>query len=319
MSLRDELETLRTIAGVVDTSERGAVLVTGPDGWSYLQNLVSADLDTVGDGQGVHSLLLTPQGKLDVDFRLLRVGDEAWFDCDPGFGEQLAASLNRFRIRVKCDVTDRTGEWGSLAVRGPNAIDAASALGVQVPAAPHAHVRFDDAVVVRAPWPGGDGFDVVGRPSTVASAADRLTAAGVAASSSEAYEALRIEVGVPRQGYDLDEKTIPQEAFLERDAVSFSKGCFLGQELVCRIDTRGRVNRYLRRLTAIEDGRPPRGTEIVAGDKVVGTVTSSVASAEVPAAALGYVRHEVDPPAEVELRWDGGTGQAVVEALPVPA
>ncbi len=319
MSLRDELETLRTIAGVVDTSERGAVLVTGPDGWSYLQNLVSADLDTVGDGQGVHSLLLTPQGKLDVDFRLLRVGDEAWLDCDPGFGEQLAASLNRFRIRVKCDVTDRTGQWGSLAVRGPRAVDASPALGVELPAAPHAHVPFDDAVVVRAPWPGGDGFDVVGPPSTVTSAADRLTAAGVPACSPEAYEALRIEVGVPRQGYDLDEKTIPQEAFLERDAVSFSKGCFLGQELVCRIDTRGRVNRYLRRLTSIADGRPPRGSEIVSGDKVVGTVTSSVASADVPAAALGYVRHEVDPPAEVQLRWDGGTGQAVVEALPAPA
>jgi folate-binding protein YgfZ len=319
MSLRDELEALRTTAGVVDTSERGAVLVTGPDAWSYLQSLVSADLDTVGAGAGVHSLLLTPQGKLDIDFRLLRVGDEAWLDCDPGFGEQLAASLNRFRIRVKCDVTDRTGSWGSLAVRGPGAVDVASALGVELPAAPHAHVPFDDAVVVRAPWPGGDGFDVVGPPTNVASAADRLTAAGVASCSSDAYEALRIEVGVPRQGYELDEKTIPQEAFLERDAVSFTKGCFLGQELVCRIDTRGRVNRYLRRLTSIADGRPPRGSEIVSGDKVVGTVTSSVASADVPAAALGYVRHEVDPPAEVQLRWDGGTGRAVVEALPVSA
>ena len=275
MTLRDELEALRTAAGVVDTSERGAVLVIGPDAWSYLQSLVSADLDTVGDGQGVHSLLLTPQGKLDVDFRLLRVGDEAWLDCDPGFGEQLAASLNRFRIRVKCDVSDRTGSWGSLAVRGPGAVDVASVLDLEVPAAPHAHVAFDDAVVVRAPWPDGDGFDVVGPPSTVATAADRLTAAGVAASSSDAYEALRIEVGVPRQGYELDEKTIPQEAFLERDAVSFTKGCFLGQELVCRIDTRGRVNRYLRRLTSIVDGRPPRGSEIVSGDKVVGTVPLS--------------------------------------------
>jgi folate-binding protein YgfZ len=319
MSLRDELEALRTSVGVVDTSERGAVLVTGPDSWSYLQSLVSADLDTVDDGHGVHSLLLTPQGKLDVDFRLLRMGGEVWLDCDPGFGDQLAASLLRFRIRVKCDVTDRTGEWGSLAVRGPNAIDAASALDVQVPAAPHAHVPLEDAAVVRAPWPGGDGFDVVGPAATVAKAADRLSAVGVPACSTEAYEMLRIEVGVPRQGYDLDEKTIPQEAFLELDAVSFSKGCFLGQELVCRIDTRGRVNRYLRRLTAIEDGRPPRGAEIVAGDKVVGTVTSSVAADDAPAAALGYVRHEIDPPAEVELRWDGQTARAVVEPLPTRA
>jgi folate-binding protein YgfZ len=319
MSLNDEVRALHETAGVVDRSDRGAVLVTGPDGWSYLQNLVSADLDAVGDGAGVHSLLLTPQGKLDVDFRLLRVGDEAWLDCDPGFGEQLAASLNRFRIRVECTVTDRTGSWGSLAVRGPDAVEAAGALGIEVPGAPHAHVRWEDAVIVRAPWPGGDGFDVVGPPVTVVGTADRLSAAGVPVVSADAYEAVRIELGIPRQGFELDEKTIPQEAFLELDAVSFTKGCFLGQELVCRIDTRGRVNRYLRRLTAIDDGRPPRGSEIVSGDKVVGTVTSTVDAADLPAAALGYVRHEVDPPAEVDLRWDGGTGRAVVEPLPVLA
>jgi tRNA-modifying protein YgfZ len=313
MSLNDELDALRTSAGMVDRSDRGAVLVTGPDAWSYLQNLVSADLDAVGDGEGVHSLLLTPQGKLDVDFRLLRVGDEVWLDCDPGFGEQLAASLNRFRIRVKCEVTDRSGSWGSLAVRGPNSIDAAAGLDMALPAEPHAHVAFEDAVVVRAPWPGSDGVDLVGPPATVATAADRFSAAGVTGCSADAYEVLRIEAGVPRQGFDLDQKTIPQEAFLERDAVSFSKGCFLGQELVCRIDTRGHVNKYLRRLTGIAD-EPARGAEIVAGDKVVGTVTSSA-----PAVALGYVRHEVDPPADVELRWDGHTARAVVEALPTLA
>jgi tRNA-modifying protein YgfZ len=313
MSLNDELDALRTSAGMVDRSDRGAVLVTGPDAWSYLQNLVSADLDAVGDGEGVHSLLLTPQGKLDVDFRILRVGDEVWLDCDPGFGEQLASSLNRFRIRVKCEVTDRSGSWGSLAVRGSNAIDAAAALDADLPTEPHAHVAFEDAVVVRTPWPGNDGLDVVGPPATVATAAERLSATGVTECSADAYEVLRIEAGVPRQGFDLDEKTIPQEAFLERDAVSFTKGCFLGQELVCRIDTRGHVNKYLRRLTGIAD-ELPRGAEIVAGDKVVGTVTSSA-----PAVALGYVRHEVDPPADVELRWDGHTARAVVEALPTLA
>jgi tRNA-modifying protein YgfZ len=316
MSLSDEVRALHETAGVVDRSDRGAVLVTGPDAWSYLQNLVSADLDAVGEGDGVHSLLLTPQGKLDVDFRLLRVGDEAWLDCDPGFGEQLAASLNRFRIRVQCDVTDRSGSWGSLAGRGPDVAGLAAALDVELPVAVHAHVPWEDAVVVRVPWPGGDGFDVVGPPASVGEAADRLATAGARAVSPDAYEAVRIELGIPRQGFELDEKTIPQEAFLERDAVSFSKGCFLGQELVCRIDTRGRVNRFLRRLTAIEDGRPPRGSEIVSGEKVVGSVTSSVAVDDLPVVALGYVRHEVDPPAEVELRWDGGTGRARVEPVP---
>src|SRR6266516_6754281 len=178
MSLSEEVQAIHENAGVVDRSDRGAVLVSGPDAWSYLQSIVSADLDAVGDGEGVHSLLLTPQGKLDVDFRLLRVGDEAWLDCDPGFGEQLAGSLNRFRIRVQCDVTDRSGSWGSLAVRGPEAGGFAVALDVALPAAQHAHVPWEDAVVVRVPWPGGDGFDVVGPPVTVGNAADRLATAG---------------------------------------------------------------------------------------------------------------------------------------------
>src|SRR5262249_17004800 len=183
--------------------------------------------------------------------------------------------------------TDRSGSWGSLAVRGPDAAGLAAALGVELPAAAHAHVPWDDAVVVRVPWPDGDGFDVVGPPATVATAADRLAAAGAQAVSADAYDAVRIQIRIPPHGFHLHEKTTPQEPFLERDAVSFTKGCFLGQELVCRIDTRGRVNRYLRRLTAIEDGRPPRGSEIVSGEKVVGTVTSSVASDDLPVAALG--------------------------------
>src|SRR4029450_11601999 len=110
MSLNQELDALRTTAGVVDRSDRGAVLVSGPDAWSYLQNLVSADLDPVADGDGAHSLLLTPQGKLDVDFRLLRVGDEVWLDCDPGFGEELAGAVVRVRTQGEGDVRDRTRE-----------------------------------------------------------------------------------------------------------------------------------------------------------------------------------------------------------------
>ena len=104
----------------VDRSDRGFVLVTGPDALSFLQALVSADLDALADGDGVHCLLLTPQGKLDVDFRLLRVGDDAWLDCDPGLGAQLVASLNRFKIRVDADVVDRSDDFGMVSVIGPD-------------------------------------------------------------------------------------------------------------------------------------------------------------------------------------------------------
>jgi folate-binding protein YgfZ len=143
-------------------------------------------------------------------------------------------------------------------------------------------------------------------------------AAGFRPAGLTAYEAARVRAGVARQGLDIDEKTIPQEAFLELDAVSFTKGCFLGQELVCRIDSRGHVNRLLRGLQLGEmgiDTTPPAGAGIVVGDKEVGALTT-VARSEGGVVALGYVRREVELPADVVVRWDGGEAPAVAAALP---
>lgn len=293
---------------------RDVVVVSGADAISFLQSLVSQDLDQIGNGHGAHTLLLTPQGKLDVDFVYLRVGDEAWLVCEGGFGPQLAGSLDRFKIRVDVTIEHRA-DMASLVVRGTDVVRRAQDAGYEVPDALYAHSPSKSARIVRVPWPGGDGIDIVGEPGSVDEIEAALASAGIELASENDYDALRIEAGVPRQGLDLDEKTIPQEAFLELDAVSFTKGCFLGQELVCRIDTRGHVNRYLRRLRSIEGGRPPRGSEIVLGEKVVGAVTSSVEDEQRSPVALGYVRHEVDPPAEVLVRWDGGEARAVVDVV----
>jgi folate-binding protein YgfZ len=303
-------------AGLVDRCPRGAVLVSGPDALPFLHSLLSQEVTSLADGEGVHSLLLQPQGKLDVDLRLLRVGDEGWLDCEVGRGEQLASSLMRFRIRVKADVEDRTGAWGCLAVRGPRAAEVVEvASGLSVPEAAHAHVPWGEARLVRADWPGVPGIDVVGTLESLRRAWGELVEAGAVPAGLTAYEAVRVAAGVPRQGRDLDERTIPQEAFLDLDAVSFSKGCFLGQELVCRIDTRGHVNRYLRRLELTADTHPPVGAEVVWQGKEVGAL-SSVAASKAGTVALGYLRREVELPADVLLRWDGGEATATATALP---
>ncbi len=319
MSLTDEYQALRYAAGVVDRSDRGAVLVTGPDATSFLQNLVSQDLDALADGGGGHSLLLTPQGKLDVDFRVLRVGDEWWCDCEAGFGERLAASLNRFKIRVKVDVTDRSDDWGQLVVRGPETrtrVEAAT--GVALPVDAHDHVSWGaNRRLVRADWPGVEGIDVVGSSDAIDDARRVLVEAGVAECGVDGYEILRVEAGVARQGLDTDEKTIPQEAFLERDAVSFTKGCFLGQELVCRIDTRGHVNRFLRGVRVDAGNALSVGTEVLAEGKVIGALTSVAASPELGPIALAMVRRQVEPPADVVVRGPDGDRAAHVEALPL--
>jgi tRNA-modifying protein YgfZ len=277
----------------------GVVAVDGPDALSYLQSLVSQDLDPLADGEGTRSLLLQPQGKLTAVFRALRLGPESMLlDTDEDFGAVLAEGLNRFKIRVKVDITDRSDAWGVGSVRGDAAVAVVeNALGVVVPAAQHAHVATDDLRVVRADWPDREGVDLVGPLDALRAAGDALIAAGATAVDDDEYERARIEAGVPRQGVDVDDKTIPQEAFLELEAVSFTKGCFLGQELVCRIDSRGHVNRALRRVTFAHAG-PTRGDAVSSGDKEVGTITSIEPTGD-GAVALAMLRREIEPGAEV--------------------
>lgn len=182
-------------------------------------------------------------------------------------------------------------------------------LGVELPETARSHARWRDARVVRGVWASApEAIDVVGPRATVDAARDALVAAGYAPGDETGYEAARIAAGVPRLGRDVDDRTIPQEAFLERRAVSFTKGCFLGQELVCRIDTRGHVNRYLRRVRA--EHPIEAGAEVVVDGKVVGVVTS--AAGEV---GLAMVRREVEPPASVTLRTAGAELDAAVEVL----
>jgi len=307
--LLTELDSLHhpvSAGTVVDRSDRGFVRVTGPDALTFLQALVSADLDALADGDAAPSLLLHPQGKLDVAFRLVRVAaDDLWLDTDPGFAPQLVASLARFKIRVDATIEDRSAYWSMVTVVGADLAPGARG--------PLQVVPTTLGVDVLGPWSELAGQLGSGQaPDTLGPLDGALAAA--ASVGLDAWDAFRIERGVPVQPVDVDDSTIPQEAELELDAVSFTKGCFLGQELVCRIDSRGHVNRFLRRLTAIDGARPARGAEIVADGKVVGSVTS-VTPEGLPALALGYVRREIDPGATVELRGATGTATAVVAPL----
>jgi folate-binding protein YgfZ len=300
----DELALLRDGAALVDRRDRGHVLTTGPDAFSFLQALVSADLDAIGDGDGARSLLLSPQGKLDVAFRVLHVDGDAWLDTDPGLGAPLAASLLRFKIRVDAEVIDRSAAWAMVSLIGPEAVRRFAA---PVPDRPDAHAAAGTVRVVRTDL----GLDLLGGRDAIDDVVATLRDDGWPVAGPGAYDAFRIEQGIPRQPVDIDASTIPQEAELELEAVSFTKGCFLGQELVCRIDSRGHVNRFLRRLVDVDGERPVAGAELRADDKVVGSVTSVTAS-PFPVIALGYVRRELEPGATVEVRWPEGSARATV-------
>ena len=285
------------MSAIVARIERDLVVVSGPDATSFLQSLLSQDLDPVAVGGVTHALLLQPQGKLVVDLRALHLSPEEWWCvCERGFGAELAQGLMRFRIRVKVDIDDHSAGIAAIAVRGAGA------------PALVARVESDDLVALRGDWGNEPGFELLGAPSAIDAAVVTLTASGATGINDTAYEALRIEAGVPRQGFDIDDSTIAQEAFLERDAVSFTKGCFVGQELVCRIDSRGHVNRLLRRLRA--DTPLERGAAVVADGKEVGTITTGVGTS-----ALAMLRRTVEPASAVTVRTATGDVAARVEAV----
>jgi tRNA-modifying protein YgfZ len=289
---------LRHEVGAIEVP-RDVVLASGPDTVAFLQGQLSQDLAAVADGQSVESLVLQPAGKVDAMVRATRRSAEDWLlDVDGGFGAALVARLSRFKLRTRCDLEPLDG-WRCVAVRGApgSAVDLSGTVA---------------EVVAPVEWPGLWGVDLLGPDVTVPPGVRHCT-------STDAYEALRIEAGVPRMGAELDDRTIPAEAGVVPRTVSFTKGCFVGQELVARIDSRGgNVPRHLRGLVIGTNVLPPVGASVVVGGKAVGAVTSVAESAERRApVALAYVGRAVTPPAAATVAWDGGEVPATVEALPL--
>ena len=287
--MSEDYRAFRQSAGAVELP-RDFVHASGPDATSFLQGQLSQNVAVLDAGGSTWALLLQPQGKVTAFLRVLRVGEEEYvLETDAGFAPAVIERLNRFKLRVKCDLEPLP--WRCLAVRGPKT-----------------HELVPEGVV--ADWPGLPGRDLVGESPAAP--------AGVTMCGMEAYEAVRIEAGIPVMGRELDEGTIPAEAGVVEMSVSFTKGCYTGQELVARIDSRGgNVPRRLRGLVLAE-GPAPVGATVTADGKEVGKLTSVAFSPGLDATvALAYVRRAVEPPAEVVVEWDGGASPARVEALPL--
>jgi tRNA-modifying protein YgfZ len=288
---------LRDDVGAVELP-RDVVRAAGPDAVAFLQGQLSQDVD-LAVGGSAWAFLLQPQGKVVALLRFTRRADDEYLlDTDGGFGAAVLQRLQRYKLRVKCDL--EALEWRCVALRGPRSAEVAGVLD-----------QAGDVVVAAADWPGWPGVDLLG-PSPVAPAGVRLCA-------PEAYEVVRIEAGVPAMGSELDERTIPAEAGVVPQTVSFTKGCYTGQELVARIDSRGgNVPRHLRGVVVAADTAPPVGAVVQADGKDVGALTSVGVSPGLGApVALAYVGRAVSPPAEVTLAWEGATAPARVEALPL--
>ncbi|MGH8874812.1 MAG: YgfZ/GcvT domain-containing protein [Acidimicrobiia bacterium] len=297
-----EYLALRREAGLV-TGTHEMLWVEGREAVSFLQGILSQDVEAIAQGAVARSLLLNPQGKLRALLWLLRGDQRVGIVADAGFEDAVASDLRYYRIRVKADIVPELGPVAE--VWGPQAAEVITRAGLPVPEG------WVDGVAA-LPLPGVPRYLIMGTEP------DRLVEAGARRAGDLAVTAVRVEAGEPVTGRDVDHKTIPQEAGLVPSAASTTKGCYLGQELVARIDSRGRVNRHLRGVRVVENVLPPEGAELVSGDRPVGRLTSVAESLTLRApVGLALVRREVAPGDRVGVRWQGGETIALVSDLPM--
>jgi folate-binding protein YgfZ len=314
--LAGEYRTLKQDCGLLDRSERGKLALTGTERKAFLAGQVTNDIEGLAPGTGCYAAFLTHKGKMLGDLRVLDVEDDGGDETQPALLldtqraslQALFDLVRRFKIGYDVELHKRTVQRGLLSLIGPAARAVAGAEAV--PVEEHAHRPGAIAGhAVRLVATDG-GIDVLCDAEATEDVRAALVDAGALPVSEDAAEILRVESGRPRYGVDADDATIPQEAGLNARAVSFTKGCYVGQETVARLFYRGKPNRHLRGLKLSEPGIAP-GAELRLGERVVGTLSSSVVSPAFGPIGLALVRREAAPGDTVEVA--GGATAQVVE------
>jgi len=310
--LASSYRALTERAGVVDRSELGKLALTGTQAAELLNGQVSNDVEALAPGTGCYATLLTNKGKMLGDLRVIATGDELLLVCERAALQALFDQIRRGAIGWDAELHKRTLQQGLLSVIGPHArvvVPGADAL----PADEHASVAGEIAGVRVLLVATDVGVDVVCPAEDTARVQDALLAAGAVAVDEAAAEIVRVESGRPRYGLDVDDTTIPQEAGLNSRAVSFTKGCYVGQETVARLHWRGKPNRHLRGLRLSEPVEP--GAPLRLGDREVGKVGTIAVSPRHGVIALAIVRREAGPGDTLAV-GEGGALTAQVVDLP---
>jgi tRNA-modifying protein YgfZ len=284
-----DYQRLRESAGLVDRTGRGVLLLTGAEAAEYLQGQVTNDVEALQPGEGCYAALLTHKGKVVADMRILRGPDWLLIDTEQHALPALRRNVEMYSIGRDVQVADQTAERAILSLIGPGA---RGSLDAEPPDAEHAWVEGAHGLYVATDL----GVDVICAADSADAVKDAL---GVESVDLEAAECVRIEAGRPRHGVDFDADTIPQEAGLNERAVSFTKGCYVGQETVARLHYKGKPNRHLRGLKLSEPGQT--GDIVTFGDREVGRLGSTAVSPIHGPIALAVIRREAAPGAEVTV------------------
>lgn len=326
-NLAAEYQALRTRAVIIDQSHRGRLRISGPRAPEMLNGLVTNDVAALEPGHGCYAAALTPKGKIVADLRIFREADGLLVDCPARAVEGWAGVVRKYVNPRLAPYRDESAALRSFGIYGPQAHHvaagvtgaAAAALGVLPPYA-HVTVAMHDGVatVARIPDAGTEGYAVYLPAEAFDAAWARALELEAVPAGLATWEVGRVEAGYPEWGIDIDDSTIPQEAnFDELTAISYTKGCYTGQEVVARVHFRGHVNRHLRGVMTDGPDPVPTGAQLVdAAGKIVGDVRSAVASPRLGGIGLAMIRREVAPGTAITARWDGGERPVQVYALP---
>jgi folate-binding protein YgfZ len=338
-----ERAALRQSAGVLDLSFRSRICLTGADRVRFLHGQVTNDVKRLRVGEGCYAAITTNKGKMESDLNIFNLADELLLDFEPGLSGKVSQRLEKFIVADDVQVVDVAPHYGLLSVQGPKAEDVIRSLRWgERPREPFNSVKVSHTTLGEihlmnharlcsfpppAKWGEEEnilgGFDLFIPNSSLDAVADKLIAAakqiGGRACGWQAFETARIEAGIPRFGADMDETNLPLECGIEERAISYQKGCYIGQEVINRIHSFGHVTKELRNLLLADDLKllPQRGDKLFHGDKETGYVTSAVKSPGSGNIALGYVRHEMNQ-VGTEMVLKTETGESTVKIVAIP-
>jgi glycine cleavage system T protein len=326
-SAEDEYQAVRSACGLFDLCHYAVVRLTGSDRVSFLQGMVSNDVKQLAPGAGVYAAVLDVNGKVLADLRVLCVDDSFILIVLASLKQKVLDQLNRYLVADDVVIEDLEGRYGIISLQGPHAVLLLNA------AAPHQdppvhmyghallHVDGREVRVVRSTHTGEEGFDVITEITDTVPIAEALERAGSALGARwiglDAQEILRVEAGLPRYGVDMGEENILLETGLDH-AVSFKKGCYLGQEVIERIHSRGHVNRRLSGLLLDGPSVAARGDPVLVDGKEIGRITSSVLSPKLHRPiALAYLHRDyLQPAMDVTVGASTGAIAGTVATLP---
>lgn len=318
---RQEHEAIWKSAALVDNSARTRLCLTGEDRQRFLNGQVTNEVARLKTFEGSYAALITAKGKMQADLNIYALENELLLDAEPGLTQLITDRLNKYIIADDVNIIDVAPFYGLLTLLGPKAPEAVQKLGLTIPTSPARIAKTDSPVVgevyVATTDAGIDLFiPAASLESVFEQASEIVTNLGGALAGWEAVETARIESGRPRFGQDMGIINLPPEAGLDKTAISYTKGCYIGQEVIARIRTYGQVAKALRGL--LMEKPAAKGAKLFLNEKEIGYLTSSIDSPRFGRAiGLGYVRRESNQPGTKLLLKDVGATQEV-EVVTLP-